>query len=196
MHAIPLQRLLTHEANRAQVVFLEDNAEAGVTGALRRVGALLVFSPAWAMPLVAAYARAIAYGALGERGVQWLGANTHARSGAALELETHVPPVDGSAQGIWRAAIFTRAAQEALGYTLDVLPSDDPARRQLVNWSEIADRAMRDPQSIAYRLLRAASNQDLEDATRGWDLKSLQPQAESRDFATLLNAEYSATHSH
>lgn len=153
MHAIPAQRLLTHEVNQAGVgFFLGEERQA--------VPSILIFSPAWSLPLVAAYAKAMAMQALGERAHEIVAEARVESARAPLGFESHLGPIDGSPEGLLRAAFLTRAAQEALGYVLG--RSNQPK----VDWLAVVERATAQRESLAYRLLHANSPQELLEVAR------------------------------
>lgn len=142
MHAIPAQRLLTHEARQAGVKFLMGDSR-------REIPSLLIFSAAWAMPLVSTYAKALALAAFGRGSAVLIEAQRVASDLAPLGYESHVLPMDGSPAGLLRAALLTRAAQEALGYRLNA-PQIQP-----VDWVALVNRARHDRDCLPARLLAA-----------------------------------------
>ncbi len=153
MHAIPIQRLLTHEVNHARVSFFFGDAQ-------QETPAILIFSPAWAMPLVAAYAKGIAVQALGRDALALVQERRTQSEDAPLGYISHLAAVDGTAQGLLRAAVVTRAAQEALGYSLM------SAQPQRVNWLSVVAQATSQQDSLSYRLLHCQSDDELIDLVR------------------------------
>lgn len=145
MPVIPVQRLLAHEARQARVRFFIDDSG-------NEVPAIMVFSPSWAMPLVSAYAKCLAVRAFGESSLEWMRDRLMISKRSPLGYESHWAAIDGSAHGLLRAAILTRAAQEALGYTLFPEAGGDEQR---VNWQAIVASATGDERSLPHRLLQS-----------------------------------------
>jgi len=108
---IPVQVLLTRQATQAGVSFSLDDEQ-------QEVPPLLLFSSAWAQPLVSAYARVLAMLSLGNDAAILFPCEFKPNAAAPLGFVCREKPIDGSAAGILRAAIVSRAAQEALGFSL------------------------------------------------------------------------------
>ncbi len=159
MKSIPIQRLLTHQAHMCGVRF-------ALYGTLS-VPPVMVFSPGWAMPLVAAWARAMAVRALGARAAEVVRLRWRISEQAPLGREAYVQAVDGSADGLLRAVFLWRAAQDALGYN-----ADTPGKAATtVDFGDIVQWC-RQEQSLGGLLLRLqdeAQQCSPQEAARLWD---------------------------
>jgi len=145
---ITVQRLLARQAAQAGVTFcLDDDAQEAPP--------LLLFSPAWAQPLISAYARVLAMLSLGDAAQVLFPCEFKTSSAAPLGLVCKEGPIDGSAAGLLRAAIVSRAAQEALGFTLFA----SRPQPQRINFMDVVRRC-ESPETLAGRALRCRSTDD------------------------------------
>jgi len=146
LRSISIQRLLTQQVTRASVTFCLDDDQ-------QEVPPLLLFSSAWAQPLISAYARVLAMLSLGDDAKVLFPCEFRDSPTAPLGLICRERPVDGSAAGVLRAAIVSRAVQEALGFTL----SD--SRHQRINFMDVV-RQCESPGTLAWRSLRCRGTDD------------------------------------
>lgn len=151
MRVVPVQRLLTQQALAAGWRFA---LGAPALGGAVPVAPMMVFSPGWLMPLINRYAMALGVAMLGEASLAMWGHRREAVNGSPLGWESHVLPVDGSAEGILRAALVSRACEEALGARFDRPRVELPL-------TSVIDRALGDKDSFAYRVLHAEDDRDL-----------------------------------
>jgi len=143
---ISVQRLLAQQLTQAGVTFCLDEDQ-------QEVPLLLLLSPAWSQPLISAYARVLAMLSLGDDARVLFPCDFRPSPTAPLGLVCREKPVDGSAAGILRAAIVSRAAQEALGFTLD------DSQQQRINFMDVV-RQCEMPGTLAWRALRCDSADD------------------------------------
>jgi len=92
--------------------------------------------------------------------------------GANFGVESRIPDIDGSVMGILRAALITRAAQDALGYSItESFSVDDLGGRRdnvvVVDWMSILRSATEDKESLAYRMLRA-DDDEMHEIVESW----------------------------
>ena len=139
MRAIPAQRLLGAHAKQSRVIFKSDSDR------ILTVPPLLVFSPVMYLPAVVAKAKALAELAFGSSDM--LGIKRTAGHGL-LNQEADVLAIDGTAPGILRAALLTRASEMVFGFSGDkeiqidlgaVLQLYRDARHQAILAGELAD---------------------------------------------------------
>lgn len=143
---VSVQRLLAQQVAQAKVSFCLDDDRQDVPP-------LLLFSAAWAQPLVSAYARLLSILAMGEDARVLFPCDFKSSATAPLGLVCREKPLDGSAAGLLRAALVSRAAQEALGFSLF---EDRPQR---VNFMEVV-RQCESADTLAGQALRCQSTQD------------------------------------
>jgi len=143
---ITVQRLLAQQAIQAGITFgLDDDPQD--------VPPLLLFAAAWSQPLVSAYARLLSILSMGKNAHILFPCEFKSSPAAPLGLICTEAPVNGSADGILRAAIVSRAAQEALGFSFfDKNP-------QRVNFMDVVRRCASE-ETLAGQALRCQTTQD------------------------------------
>lgn len=160
MPKLTAQRLLALQAMQARIYFTMDEGSTPVPP-------MMMFASGWAMPLVAAYARAVALTSLGAGATALLQEQRRSSAVSPLGEEVTVGIIDGSAAGLLRAALLSYAAQEALGFRWDA-----PG---LVDWDVLVQGVMLRPHGLASQLLRARSEADLAGVLARHDIPAPDP---------------------